>query len=281
MHPSIEVRYTRWSGPPNDANALGVISKQDEVQILAGFTFAADRSATDSRGVLEGPPSARRVLLGVKAGALLTDAMSASVVSPAVSVIGTCVECGTSRTLPYVLGPALEVRLIGSLSASVEALYSRASYLHTSQLNLDGELIVTEDKHTVGRWEAPLLLKYAFKMNRLTPFVSGGASVQYDRDASVGKISVLEMLPPAAPQFSSSTSSGPLTGSWVVGPTAGIGASVTLGRVRPSLELRYTHWLDRAVVVGTPFIFAPPVPVPPPTIASTRNQLQILLGIMF
>src|SRR5258708_24284364 len=86
----------------------------------------------DSRGVLEGPPSSRGVTLGIKGGLLLTEALSARPLTGENDArFGTCLECGTTRTVPDVFGPALEVRIIGGLSLTAEAFYSRADYNHT------------------------------------------------------------------------------------------------------------------------------------------------------
>jgi hypothetical protein len=203
-------------------------------------------------------------------------------------VIGTCDECGTARTLPYVLGPALEVRIIGGLSVTAEAFYSRADYNHISTYSVeDAEVSVSEAKHAVGRWEAPLLLKYSYKMRHLTPFISAGASLQYDRDASVRSLLAMDelfLMPPAL-QFTLQTTSGPPTGSLVAGPTAGLGASFSAGKVRPSVEFRYTYWTDRAIEARPPSInncgSVCQVPIYPPTIYSNHNQIQLLVGLMF
>ena len=175
IRPSIEVRYTRWTEQPIPTGEITVHSKQDEVQLLAGLMFGIGRNRPDSRGVLEGPPASRRVTLGIKGGLLLTEALSARPTGATDTKFGTCFECGTTRTIPYVLGPALEVRLIGGLSLTAEAFYSRADYNHTvieSLLSFGSS--DTHEKHSVDRWEAPLLLKYSFKMRRMTTFVTLG-----------------------------------------------------------------------------------------------------------
>jgi hypothetical protein len=288
VRPSIEFRYTRWPDQAIFTNQPAVHSKQDEAQILAGLMFGVGRDQPDSPGVLEGSPRNRRVSLGLKGGLLLTDALSTRAnTNPYVGVIGNCLECGTARTLPYVVGPALEVRIIGRLSATAEAFYSHADYNHTSAESVeDAETGVAEEKHTVGRWEAPLLLKYSFQMGHLTPFISAGASLQYDRDSRVRALSVMDVLvgfPPPPLQFILNNTQGPTIGTLVAGPTAGAGASFSLGRVRPSIEVRYTYWTDRAIAVLPPGGFEgnPPPPGTPPTIFSTHNQVQLLLGIMF
>jgi hypothetical protein len=172
VRPSIELRYTRWADPPIATFGPTAQSKQDEAEILVGLLFGTGPSHADSPGVLEGPASTRRVSLGVKGGVPLTDALSARIsATSSLSFFGTCTECGTTRTLPYVVGPALEFRIIGPLSVTAEAFYSRADYDHTSAGPFFEGPALDAEKHVVGRWEAPLLLKYSFKMRYLTPCV--------------------------------------------------------------------------------------------------------------
>ncbi len=290
IRPSIEVRYTRWANQPFPTGEITVQSKQDEAQILAGLMFGAGRHQPDSRGVLEGPASGRRVSLGFKAGLPLTDALSIprNASLGGTSVFGTCFECGTQRTIPYVVGPALEVRIIGAVSATAEAFYSRADYDHTFlQSDLSAGASNSEEKHVVDRWEAPLLLKYSFRMRGMTTFVTAGASLQYDRDSRVRAVfeqycfTCIGRFQSGISTVTLNTRSALQSESLVAGPTGGVGASFKLGRVRPSIEARYTYWPDRATVVGP--IPQPPLPPPAgaPIIQSTRSQVQLLVGLMF
>jgi hypothetical protein len=290
IRPSIEVRYTRWSDQPFPTGEITVKSKQDEAQILAGPMFGAGRAQPDSRGVLEGPPSERRVSLGLKGGLLLNDALSIppSANRNTVYVFGTCYECGTERTVPYVAGPALEVRLSGKLAATAEAFYSRADYDHTFiQNELSAGFSNSEEKHIVDRWEAPLLLKYPFKIFGVTAFVTGGATIQYDRDSRVQAVyegycfTCIGRFQAGIYGVTLETHSALQEESLVAGPTAGVGASFRSGRVRPSIEARYTYWPDRATVISpTPQNTLPP-PVGPPVIRSPHSEVQLLVGVMF
>jgi hypothetical protein len=291
VRPSLEFRYTRWTNQPIVLSEASVRSKQDEAQILAGLTFGVGKNQHDSTGILEGPLVRRRISLGLKGGLLLTDALSTRLkTTPPLNQFGTCGECGTSRTLPYVFGPALEVHIIGGLSVTAEALYSRADYDHSTEFTGGGSQVYHAAKHALGRWEAPLLLKYSFKLHRLAPFVSAGASLQYNRDAIVRDLSVtyryFEISPPP-PQYALKVTSGPPTGYLVSGPTVGLGTAFDVSRrFRPSVELRYTYWTGQAVVARPPSPVnfcgsACSVPLYPPTIASTHNQVQLLVGIMF
>lgn len=291
IRPSIEIRYTRWTEQPIPTGEITVHSKQDEVQLLAGLMFGIGRNRPDSRGVLEGPPSSRRVTLGIKGGLLLTDALSARPSTPNVPPFGTCFECGTARTVPYVVGPALEVRITGGLSVTAEAFYSRADYDHTSVVSkLSAGLLDSEEKHAVDRWEAPFLLKYSFNMRRLTPFISAGASVQYDRESRVRAVykrycnacTGFLGLQPGVYSITLDTTSILQGVSLISGPTAGIGTGFRVGqRIHPSIEIRYTNWTDRPIAVGPTQQFGQPPPIGPHIITSSRNQVQLLVGIMF
>ncbi|HSR09192.1 MAG TPA: hypothetical protein VLM42_18825 [Bryobacteraceae bacterium] len=185
-----------------------------------------------------------------------------------------------------MVGPAFEVRIIGPLSVTAEALYSRADYDHVSAGPFFEGPALDAEKHVVGRWEAPLLLKYSFKMRHLTPFLTAGASIQYDRDSDAteffGELDI-KTIPIGLPKYGFVSTRGPQVNSLVAGPTAGAGASFGAGRIRPSIEVRYTYWTDRAVA-ALPLLTVPfgsPTPVFPPTIASLHNQVQLLVGIMF
>jgi len=294
VRPSIEVRYTRWTDQPITAgnHSITLRSKQDEAQLLAGLTFGIGRSQPDAPGVLEGALPSRRVSLGIKGGLPLTDTLSTRTNFGNTYPFSNCFDCGNARTLPYVVGPALEVRVIAGLSVTAEAFYSRADYNHTSFISqLSAGFLDSREKHAIDRWEAPLLLKYSLKMGRLTPFISAGASIQYDRDSRVRAVYTQYCfvctgflgLQPGVRKITLDTSSGPPVYSLAAGPTAGIGASFDTGRrVRPSIEVRYTHWADRAIAIfPPPPADVLPVPVYPPTIASSHNQVQLLVGLMF
>jgi hypothetical protein len=181
----------------------------------------------------------------------------------------------------------LEVRIIGGLSLTAEAFYSRADYNHTvieSLLSFGSS--DTQEKHSIDRWEAPLLLKYSFKMRRMTPFVVAGASMQYDRDSRVRDVIALfcrqcDNFRGAISKITLDTRSIVQEESLIVGRTAGVGVSHRAGRIHPSIEVRYTNWADRPITVGPTQQFGQPPPIGQRIIASTRNQVQLLMGIMF
>ena len=291
VRPSIEVRYTRWSGRPLTTNELTVESKQDEVQFVAGLMFGAGRSVRDSAGLLEGAPGTRRVSLGIKGGALLSNALSGSNPGATGAPFGTCFECGTARNLRYVGGPAVEVRIVGPLSVTAEGFYSRADYDHTSVVSdLSAGYVLFEEKHAVDRWEAPLMLKYAFKVHRFTPFVAAGASIGYDRDRRVRSFGArycftctgINSFQAGVVNPVLDTQSSLEAGFLDAGATVGAGTSLEVGgRIRPSIEIRFTRWADRAIAVPPAAQAIPPPYATTPTITSSRNEVQLLVGFMF
>jgi Outer membrane protein beta-barrel domain len=186
---------------------------------------------------------AQSVYIGVKGGVPLTPAFDAQNVNPS-GQFGKCGECATERTLPYVVGPALEMHLRGAFSLGLEALYSRADYNDTRSILFPnfGYIDSTDQKHLVDRWEIPILLKVAIKPWReVRPFIAGGVSFQYnqDRTASGASFDIHDLHDPYKTHNSSTA----------LGSTFGVGASFGSGRIRPSLELRYTRWNDAAVQV--------------------------------
>jgi hypothetical protein len=120
----------------------------------------------------------------------------------------------------------------------------------------------------------------------MTPFVMAGASMQYDRDSRVRDVIALYSFQlnnfrGGISKVTLDTTSALQGESLIVGRTAGVGVSYSAGRIRPSIEMRYTNWADRPIAVGLTQQFDQPAPIGPPIITSTRNQVQLLVGIMF
>ena len=284
VRPSFEVRYTRWSERPPPLHEITIEPTKDELEVVAGVMFGA--GGRPDSGVLEGPLGSRRVSLGIKGGLLLTDPLLASSPGAVGPPFGTCFECGTVRNLRYVVGPAMDVRIAGPLSFTAEELYSRADYFHTSVYfqsasRTSAGYQLGEQKDTVDRWETPLLLKYSFKVRGFTPFILAGASIQYNRDRAVRSYGDFRFN--LGGDFVQLGTSSSLQGSSVeAGSTGGIGTSFAAGhRIRPSVELRFTHWADRAISVLPPNQFPAPTYAGMPTIASARNQVHLMVGLLF
>jgi hypothetical protein len=240
--------------------------------------------------------SAQVLSVGAMGGLPLTDAMAinASQIVPGPIISGlppfdTCAQCVIERTVPYIIGPAVEARLKGSFSLDLEALYSRVDY-NRSFGGVSGfgpgfaptyVANVTATKHTINRWEFPVLLKYTMRAgHQLRPFVEGGISIQGNWERQTQGLTGFTTPVFAANLSVKPSESSAVNRSVIEGATFGIGASYGIRRVRPSLEFRYTRWFDKAFTVDSGIVMIPPTPIP--HIAySVMNQAQILLGIMF
>ena len=299
VRPSLEYRFTRWASepivvspriapfagaprPPYWATPT-LHSARNESQFLAGLMFdLGGNGGTSGGGQLRAHD---RFMFGVKGGMPLTAAFEAQSIdqNPSVSILGKCGECASQRTVPYVVGPAVEIRLQGGFSLSAEALYSRADYNHTSLVDFSVSSFRTqvEDvKHAVDRWEFPVLLKYtANARHALHPFIAAGVSTQRNRDRELSHTMFTRF--DVAPIFLS-IEPFPLAAdadSTLVGPTLAAGVGFGARRMHPSVEFRFTRWTDQAVVVNpvdSRFILNPL-----PTVHSNQNQAQFLVGLMF
>ena len=135
----------------------------------------------------------QKISVGVKGGVPLTDALKVT---------------GSSRYFsnkaPFVIGPAVELRLPLGLSAEADVLYRRLQYGDSpGAAGATGQV-----------WELPLLAKGRLPALLIfAPFVSAGFSFRRLANLSNGK-----------------------------GPTIGGGVEVKLPLVRLSAEMRYTRW---------------------------------------
>lgn len=230
--------------------------------------------------------SAQVISVGIKGGVPLTQAFVANTdlalagffdLSPQ-----NCAVCdgqsATQRTIPYIIGPALEIRLFRAFRVDIEGLYSRSIYDFTSKYSTPSSGVhVIESKHAISRWEFPLLVKFGGNAWRgVHPFASAGVSVRYDRDYTVGGLLGGRNLSFAV---INAFSGGSSTRSTVVGPTFAVGANVGASRIRPSFELRYTHWMEQPISEDQKpynFVFGANT-----ALHSTQNQAQFLVGLMF
>jgi hypothetical protein len=224
--------------------------------------------------------SAQFVSVGVKGGVPLSPTLDGRM-ADSTGILGKCGECASGRTLPYVVGPALEVHLNRQWSLSAEALYGRADYDHTSTTFFTpASGSFNDEKHTVDRWEFPVLLKFSLKgWHTVNPFVAAGVSLQYDQDSTQMRLSGAVSPPLAFVRPGLQTDLGVPAASTGLGSTFAVGASFGTGRVRPSLEYRYTHWADQLIVVN--HIDAALLPgAGTPTLHASQNQSQLLAGLM-
>ena len=284
LRPTVEYRFTRWIDHgieaypkgPGGAPRIGpatLKSSENESALLAGFTVEVrgnDRasSATSSRrGGLN------RLSVAILGGVPLTDAFAIANSPSGVFLFGKCGKCESERTVPYVSGAQLEIRIKGPYSLSAGGLYSRADYnFTTSHFSASATSAVSDSKHAVNRWEFPLLLKFAAAARGpAQPFIGLGASVLHSRDATARAFSASSNI--SGVFFSNARDAA--DHSVVAGPTVALGATFGRSRIRPSLELRYTRWFDLAVARPEPS------PTEGPVVASRQNQAQVLVGIQF
>ena len=163
-----------------------------------------------------------------------------------------------SDKAPYVIGPAVELRLFAGLSAEADLLYRRVEYTFTDQVTPQ---VVSR---TTGRaFELPVLVKYRVPGELFRPFVSAGFSyrrlARFEQRLSTGGISGTAQVSEPPELTNRSTS----------GATVGGGIEVSVPLVRVSAELRYTRWGSssfRSALSG---------------LASQLNQADFLLGILF
>jgi hypothetical protein len=200
---------------------------------------------------------AQSVEVGIVGGVPITHDFRAYSLNPNGTFAG-CLDCSTQRTLPYVVGPAIQIHVWRFLFLDAQGLYSRADYIHTSSgLAFSGGvgyLFLNQYKMGVDRWEIPILLKFSLPSWRFThPFVAAGVSLQHTEGKDL-------------PGFNSS---GGYLSSSALGPTVALGAGFGSRWIRPSIEVRYTRWTDQ------------PFPTGEITVASKRDEAQVLAGLMF
>jgi hypothetical protein len=223
-----------------------------------------------------------RISIGATVGLPLTQAFvlenrDQSAVNP---YFGKCRECAAQRTVPYVVGPAMTVRLTPVFSVGVEALYSHAAYNHTSStFSASGTSILQDTKNVVSRWELPLIVTRNFGRNRFVrPMLGLGLNTQYSRSetkqALVGSHSLF------GGTFVGSSNLPLRTDTNVVwGPLATAGLRFGRGRRALMIGIRYIRWLKPAIERGP---FESPVDESSlATVRSNNNQAQLLVSFLF
>lgn len=131
-----------------------------------------------------------------------------------------------------------------------------------------------QTKHSVSRWEFPVLLKYQLPVRRVVhPFVAAGVSIRYSRNEDLGG-SQASRPSGLIPIFFTFRGSSPV-GSTDGGPTIGAGVSFGAARLRPSVEFRYTRWVNPTTPAVPGYI------TQPLAVQAEANQVQFLAGLMF
>jgi hypothetical protein len=158
----------------------------------------------------------------------------------------------TSNKSPAVFGPAVELHLLGGVSAEADLFYRRLQYDSATS-------------HTTGQaFEVPLLAKYRMPGALLRPFIEAGFS--FRRLARFNQ----RTEAPGSPGGVSVTGDPPeLVDRATSGPTVGGGLELKLPVIAISAEIRYTRWGApnfRAALSG---------------LLTQSNQADLLLGVMF
>jgi len=244
--------------------------------------------------------AAQTISIGIKGGLPLTQAFDAQT-NPNVPTLSAILGQGlfglpdssgaTERTVPYTIGPAIEVRLAKHIKAEADALYSRAVYDWTDIITfgLSAGTHYYGLKNAVDRVQIPVLVKYEFGKARARPFAGAGVSLLYSRDRVVQGVlgSQTNVSPPNFGQ--AQQSNYPVESSIVAGPTATAGAVTTIRRVRLSAEIRYARLSGNTVTLGLPagspgnlngieFITVNAVSH---LLQPHENQMNLLIGILF
>jgi hypothetical protein len=202
---------------------------QYNVTLASGLVWSAGHFVSS-------PSTESLFSFGVVGGAALTDAFPYHVGS---AYMGLSSVVFTSNR-DYIIGLMTEARLPWpGLSVEVNALY-RPMNLTTAGMLTDGSLNGVSPA-TVVTWQVPVLAKYRFGSGSWRPFIEAGPSFR-----ASGNINN------ASPS--------------IYGGTAGVGLEASLGRLKVSPVIRYTHWAADSEDAGS---------------RTGRNQVELLIGVSF
>lgn len=231
--------------------------------------------------------SAQSIWVGVKGGLPLTQAFDATENSQPLSVIGFYqnspgifdYDSATQRTVPYTVGPAVEIRLWRHIRAEADGLYSRAVFDYTSVRfdKFTSNSYYDALKHAVDRVDTPVLVKYEFiERRRVHPFVGAGGSIRYSHDKVLQGVAD-GALPGGGPVYSAPPFAfNPSLGTPIqivavravrMGLVFTTGIEMAVGRHRVSAEIRYTRY--------------PADSINAPALHSNLNQVDLMAGFVF
>lgn len=161
----------------------------------------------------------------------------------------------------YVIGPAFELRLPLRLSIGLDVLRRSLKYR--------AEAVGFEATTTGDAWYFPLFAKYRLSDSWVAPFLAGGfAFERLSGIKQVGRI-ISGTLPRQEAPFSTDQPNE-LVNRNAYGYLLSAGLEGKLAVLRICPEIRYTRW-QRDTFLGGGNEFA----------VSRRNQLEVLVGIMF
>ena len=196
------------------------------------------------------------VAFGIKAGVPLTDLLDATQFPP-----GN--QGATSTTNPYIIGPTVEVRVPGSVSIEVDALfrhYRYRWYVYT----------IGSGSHTAATgnaWEFPILVKHKLPGSFLKPYIDGGVALDRNEGLSAIIDSYVSNGSGSATMTTQTSSPSELEHKTSAGVVIGGGADIHALVLHISPEVRYTRWASQHFGPGS--------------VNSNQNQVEVLLGITF
>lgn len=165
-------------------------------------------------------------------------------------------ESATSGTRRYTVGPMLRAQIAGRFDIEFDALYKRLGFVDVTEVAL-----ATTYTRVIGNsWEFPLLGSYRFLP--VAPYISAGPSF---RVTTAKFLSARNTFPGGGTVLPAPSGSPILEHRSGYGVGAAGGAQVRTGRIRISLEGRYTRWA--ADVDEDPYLH------------SNHNQFEMLLGL--
>jgi hypothetical protein len=199
------------------------------------------------------PALAQNISVGVRAGVPLTDAFDAA----------RSANFGFNTERPrYAIGPTFEVRLPLGLGFHIDALYRQISLDGSGQVPSTGGPVNASGSNSFGFWQFPVMAKLRLGVGPFRPYVNAGPS--FSKLIGVGNAGSCLI------SLGSGGCVGKVLKSSGTGVAAGAGLDMRLPVIRLAPEIRYTR-------LGANFFEGGEGA----SLASQRNQLEVLIGITF
>ncbi|MGA2260540.1 MAG: outer membrane beta-barrel protein [Acidobacteriota bacterium] len=179
-----------------------------------------------------------------------------------------------SESKPYVVGPAIELRLRTRLTVEFDALYRHTGYRMFWQV----VNVSARDKTVTDSWEFPLVARYRVFSARISPIVTAGVTFRHLYNLHSIYESAITPTYYSQQQLDSARELR-TKNNW--GGVAGIGIETRIWKIRVLPQMRYTRWNSDAF--RDPY-WSPGVPLDNrsgETVKSSRDQFDFLIGIMF
>jgi hypothetical protein len=197
------------------------------------------------------PSFAQNISVGVRGGLPFTDALS---------VARSQNFSFHSEHPQFALGPTFEVRLPLGLGFHVDALYRRIALTGSGQTG--AALNVLDGKNSFSFWQFPVMAKLRLGVGPFRPFVSAGPS--FSKLSGVGDAANCVI------RLAGNSCVGRVLKSFGTGVAVGAGLDAKLPIIRLAPEVRYTR-------LGANFFEGGAGA----SLASQRNQVELLLGVTF